>query len=350
MRADRTLTLQTVQPLLREWFPRARGVPRLLPLAADASTRRDFRVWWHDPTAGLPASYVLMLCDSWPTTETPDFLAVGRHLRASGVRVPQIYGVSPPQGLMCLEDYGDCTLAAHWHNISAADRLLWGQRAIDELVKMHTMATQQGDPTCPAFHLAFDVPKLLSELQYFRQHAIEGLWQRTLAAAEREALDEAFATLCAVLAAQPRYFCHRDYHGWNIMVCNGAVGILDFQDARLGPQPYDLVSLLVDRGTPDVLGSEGMATLIDYYLQRVEAEESRHIDRTAFAELFDYVAIQRCLKAVGTFAAMHVVHQRRQYLPYIPPTLAYIRPLLWRYHTLRPLAERLRRYMPALTA
>jgi aminoglycoside/choline kinase family phosphotransferase len=325
-------------------------VPTLTPLAADASTRRYFRLHWAVPVANLPASCVIMLCDPWPATTTPDFLAVGRHLRASGVRVPQVYGVYASQGLMCLEDYGDCTLATHWQRSSMADRLHWGQRAIDELVKMHTVGTQQRDAACPAFHLAFDVPKLLSELQFFRQHAIEGLWRQRLTDAERDALDEAFIALCMVLATQPRYFCHRDYHGWNIMVCNGAVGILDFQDARLGPQPYDLVSLLVDRGTPDVLGSEGMATLIDYYLQRVEAEESRHIDRTAFAELFDYVAIQRCLKAVGTFAAMHVVHQRRQYLPYIPPTLAYIRPLLWRYHTLRPLAERLRRYMPALTA
>ena len=348
MPADHPLTVQTVQPLLHKWFPQAKGLPHLRPLAADASTRHYVRVAWDAPAVGHLASCVLMVCDPWNPTETPDFLAVGRHLHTCGVRVPAVYGVSPQQGLLCLEDYGDCTLAAHWQHASAADRLLWGQRAIDALVKLHTLGTQHYDPACPAFHLAFDVPKLLSELQFFRQHAIEGLWQQPLTTAERDSFDAACTTLCSVLAVQPRYFCHRDYHGWNIMVHDGTVGILDFQDARLGPQPYDLVSLLLDRGTPGILGSAVSRTLIDYYIRRLEAEASQRIDRANFAELFQYAAVQRCLKAVGTFAYMCVVRQRRQYLQYIPATLVAIKPLLWHHNALRPLAELLCRYIPLL--
>ena len=78
----------------------------------------------------------------------------------------------------------------------------------------------------------------------------------------------------------------------------------------------------------------------------MQAEEGRRLDQEAFAQLFDYAAVQRCLKAIGTFAAMTVVRQRPQYLPYILPTLAYLRPLLQRYDTLQPLAALLRRYMP----
>jgi aminoglycoside/choline kinase family phosphotransferase len=160
---------------------------------------------------------------------------------------------------------------------------------------MHTCVTQHSDPACPAFKLAFDVPKLLSELQFFREHAIEGLWQQTLTSTARDDLDAAFEPLCALLASAPRYFCHRDYHGWNIMAYDGAVGVLDFQDARLGPQPYDLASLLTDRGTPDLLGSALMTGLMHYYTQCMEAELGRRIDRDAFDQLFDYVAIQRCV-------------------------------------------------------
>ena len=69
------------------------------------------------------------------------------------------------------------------------------------------------------------------------------------------------------------------------MAHNGAVGILDFQDARMGPQAYDVVSLLVDRGTPDVLGVEGSTTLVDDYLQRFEAASGQCIDRQDFAIL-----------------------------------------------------------------
>jgi len=247
---------------------------------------------------------------------------------------------------MCLEDYGDRTLAGQWQEGPAAEHLAWGQRAIDELVKMHTSATQHVDPACPAFKLAFDVPKLLSELQYFREHAIEALWQQALSRTARADLDAAFEAHCTVLAAAPRYFCHRDYHGWNIMARDGAVGVLDFQDARLGPQPYDLASLLTDRGTPDLLGSAPIAALMDYYIQRMQAETGQRIERDAFAQLFDYVAVQRCLKAIGTFAAMAVVRQRPQYLPYIAPTLVYLRPLLQRYAVLQPLAALLRRHVP----
>lgn len=347
MLANRAVTAATMQPLLQGCFPQARGVPAIVPLAADASTRRYFRMQWQEPVSGLPASCVLMVCEPWNPTETPDFLAVGRHFQACGVRVPQVYGVAPAQGCMCLEDFGDCTLAARWQQGSAADRLLWGKRAIDQLVLLHTQGTQRYDPACPAFHLAFDVPKLLSELQFFRQHAVEGLWHRRLTDAERAAFDEACTPLCTILAAQPRYLCHRDYHGWNLMVHGDAIGVLDFQDARMGPQPYDLASLLVDRGTPQVLAQEVTHALLAYYLERLEAEAGRPINRRDFAELFAYVAMQRCLKAVGTFAYMSVVHQRQQYEPYIRPTLDYVTPLLRRYEMLQPLATLLDRYVPS---
>jgi aminoglycoside/choline kinase family phosphotransferase len=78
----------------------------------------------------------------------------------------------------------------------------------------------------------------------------------------------------------------------------------------------------------------------------MEVVTGQRTDRDAFTQLFDYVAIQRCLKATGTFAAMAVVRQRPQYLPYIPPTLTYLQPLLQRYNVLQPLAGLLQRYVP----
>ncbi|PON15891.1 hypothetical protein C2W62_21375 [Candidatus Entotheonella serta] len=277
----------------------------------------------------------------------PDFIVVARHLAASGVRVPAIDGVVPDSGWMCLEDFGDRALADAWRDTENPERLVWGQRALDALVRMHTTATQQRDPACPAFKLAFDVPKLLSELQHFRLHAIEGLWQHELSDDERAAFDSACLPLCAHLEAQPRYFCHWDYHGWNIMAQDKTVGILDFQDARMGPQPYDVVSLLVDRRTPSLLGPDVSNALTQYYLDRFDAESGQRVDRAAFGELFELVAVQRCLKAVGTFAAMHVAYGRSQYLPYIEPTLDYVHPLVQRHAMLASLRTLLDRYAPS---
>ena len=68
----------------------------------------------------------------------------------------------------------------------------------------------------------------------------------TLAAAERAALAEEFARAGRELSGEPRVVCHRDYHSRNLMVHDGRLGVIDFQDARLGPDTYDLVSLLRD--------------------------------------------------------------------------------------------------------
>ena len=260
--------------------------------------------------------------------------------------VPEVYGVQPEAGLMCLEDYGDLSLAAQWHGGNSESRLSWARQAVDELVKMHTTATQAIAPSCPVFHLAFDVAKLTSELQFFQAHAVEGLWDQSLGPNDRQAWENAFEALCAPLAEAKRYFCHRDYHGWNIMVHEGSIGILDFQDARMGPQPYDLASLLTDRGTSEVLTGDGTAVLIDYYLDRWQAESGLQVDREEFAWLYDLAAVQRCLKAIGTFASMHVVHDRPQYLPHIPPTLAYLRSVMQRHERLRPLTRLLQRFTP----
>jgi aminoglycoside/choline kinase family phosphotransferase len=344
------LQVETVQPWLATLFPHTQARLTVTPLVADASTRRYYRAQWGEAHRAYPTSCIVMVCEPWQENETPDFLAVARHLLASGVRVPEVYGLAPAEGWMCLEDFGDRTLAAAWEQGSPPERLVWGQRAMQALVHLHVTGTQRQDAACPAFRLAFDVPKLLSELQFFRQHAIEGFWQQALTEDERMAFDAACEPLCRCLAEQPRYFCHRDYHGWNIMAQANAVGILDFQDARMGPQAYDVASLLTDRGTPMLLGAELCMTLQQEYLLGFEAQTAQSVNRRDFAEQYDLVSVQRCLKAIGTFAAMHVLYQRSHYLPYIPPTLTYLRPLLPRYTILQPLAAFLRSYTPLSTA
>ena len=102
----------------------------------------------------------------------------------------------------------------------------------------------------------------------------------------------------------------------------------------------------MDRRTPSLLGPDVSTALVRYYLEQFEAESGQRVDRASFNDLFELVAVQRCLKAIGTFAAMHVVYGRSQYLPYIEPTLDYIRPLVQRHAVLSTLAAFLYRYTP----
>ena len=96
------------------------------------------------------------------------------------------------------------------------------------------------------YQLAFDVEKLGFELHFFRTHFVEGHRGYALPAELSTALDEECAAVIGALASEPRVLCHRDYHSRNLMVQHGRLCVIDFQDARLGPDTYDLVSLLRD--------------------------------------------------------------------------------------------------------
>lgn len=318
----------------------------VMPLVADASTRRYYRVQWSQPGTHPIDSCIIMDWEPWKVDETPDFLTVAEHLKGCGVRVPEIYGVEPSGGWMALEDFGDVQLAVQWQVSSGVERLRWGREAMRALVTMHTIGTDSLRPSCPTYHLAFDVQKLLSELKFFRQHALEGLRGYTLTADEQAAFEIACHPLCEWLSAQPRFFCHRDYHGWNLMAHDEMLGVLDFQDARMGPQAYDVVSLLTDRGTPDLLGTEVTAALIESYLQQFESVSGYYLDRSEFTKEFDFTAIQRCLKAIGSFAFMIVAHRRWEYNQYIAPTWAYLQPLLQRYDSVSQLNAWLQAHPP----
>src|SRR4029077_11458389 len=88
--------------------------------------------------------------------------------------------------------------------------------------------------------------KLTWELDFFVKHFMEGYRGAALPAADRTALAEGWSAIVVELADGPRVLCHRDYHSRNLMLCDGSLYIIDFQDARMGPDTYDLASLLRD--------------------------------------------------------------------------------------------------------
>ena len=96
------------------------------------------------------------------------------------------------------------------------------------------------------YGIAFDVEKLTWELQFFAKHFLEGYRGVDADAAARAALAGEFTAIAEELAGEPRVLCHRDYHSRNLMLHEGSLYIIDFQDARMGPDTYDLVSLLRD--------------------------------------------------------------------------------------------------------
>ena len=233
----------------------------LLPLAGDASARTYFRVVVEND------SYVLMVWDPFEDPERYPFLNILEHFRKHDVQVPRVYGSDPKQGFVLLEDLGDLTLERKFWEFKDQTQILpFYQLAIDELIKIHYPATEDRSSNCVAFDIQFDTAKFLWEMNYARENLIEKLCQISLTQSEHEGLDQEFQSICQFLDEQPKRICHRDYHSRNLMLKLGKMKVIDFQDARLGPIQYDLVSLIHDSYVK--LNSESEQAILMHYISR----------------------------------------------------------------------------------
>ncbi|MBM43201.1 MAG: hypothetical protein CL483_14920 [Acidobacteria bacterium] len=279
-------------------------------LAGDASSRVYFRA-----SRGGHLSRLIVL---HPTPFTPEALpqiVVGRLLARLDIPIPNVLDAAGKLGVLVVEDVGDATLHT-WLAEGHDPEPLYSQAVnlIARLQSAQATTASQGPP----FNLAFDVPKLTWELNFFRSEFLEAHRQIHLDSAQSGVLTEEFECLASQLAAEPRVLCHRDYHSRNLMVRDGNLVVIDFQDARLGPATYDLVSLLRDCYVelPDTLSER----LLHRYLTLAPNQAGAD-----FRLRFDRMSIQRHLKALGTFGHQVAVRGRRSFNEAIPRTLGYLR-------------------------
>ena len=231
----------------------------------------------------------------------------------------------PKFGLLCLAAHALHLVAQPGNFCAGVAELLWAVAMLPVLQEEGTRRLPAGHPAGAS---ALDQERFLFELKFFREHYIEGLRGLRLGGNESRALDLFLASLATAAAAPPRVLCHRDFHSRNLLVQNGRLRLVDFQDARLGPPAYDLVSLL--RDSYAVLPERFRERL---FLAFVEMRRDSLPDTARFRRDFDVVALQRNLKAIGTFAYQAVVRKKDHYLPYIPPTWDYV------FETLQKLPE-----------
>ena len=202
------------------------------------------------------------------------------------------------------------------------------------------------------YSLAFDVEKLTWELEFFVRHFMEAYRGLVLTAAERVALGEEWRPLVEELAGEPRVLCHRDYHSRNLMMHGGRLYLIDFQDARMGPDTYDLASLLRDSYVD--LTEESVNDLTAYFLAlRGSSLGSAHqppseSERREFRRRFDAMALQRNLKALGTFGYQTAIRRNPVYIQYMPRTLRFARNTLQHDPRFARLCELLRTHIEEL--
>ncbi len=288
----------------------------VLPLTPDASTREYFRIPWkrtHAIAAVYPEPF---------DAEIHPYLDVSRLFIEAHLPVPAILDVDALNGIIVQEDLSDTQLRRFCEAASEDERETYMERAISLIADIQSATKLAHERNSIACRLAFDEAKLAWELNYFREHYFKSLRGEQLKNGEEKELRAELNDIAAELAARPRVLCHRDYHASNLMVDRkGKLRIIDFQDARMGPASYDLVSLLLDRQTT----LPSMAEIRErrlYFLEERRARGLESIDPDDFAHEFRLMAVQRCLKAAGTFSYQTGVAGRGEiYRQFIKPTL-----------------------------
>jgi aminoglycoside/choline kinase family phosphotransferase len=288
--------------------------PRVVPLTGDASDRRYYRVLVPDAP-----SIVLSLYSAPFVFDELSFVNVGRLLQQMPAPVPDVIGHAEDIGVLALEDLGDVTLQAHLGAASAAEHAALYRQAVALIAMMQKRGAELADARYLPYGIAFDVEKLSWELDFFIKHFIEAYRGITIGPAALDELRAEFRPLVEALAGEPRVLCHRDYHSRNLMLHHDQLYIIDFQDARMGPDTYDLVSLLRDSYVD--LPDQTVDELIAYFL----ALKGETGAQAAFRQRFDLMALQRNLKALGTFGYQTTARRNPVYIQYIPRTLRYVR-------------------------
>lgn len=310
---------------------------RAVPLTGDASDRRYFRVI----TPGSP-SIVLALYGKPFDFRTLPFVNVARLFERMPVPIPAILDDAGELGLLALEDLGDVTLQAHLGAAPAADHARLYREAVAHIATLQRRGEQLASPEYLPYGISFDIEKLTWEMEFFLKHFVAGYRGVAMAPPALEAVRNELAALVAELAAEPRVLCHRDYHSRNLMLHLDRLYLIDFQDARMGPDTYDLVSLLRDSYVDLAEGT--VDELVAYFL----ALKGQTGHEREFRARFDAMALQRNLKALGTFGYQTAVRGNPVYIQYIPRTLRYVRDNLARQPRFASLRERLAEHLEEL--
>ncbi|MEO5897454.1 MAG: phosphotransferase [Vicinamibacterales bacterium] len=288
--------------------------PRVVPLTGDASDRRYFRVMLPDSR-----SIVLALNATAFAFDTLPFVNVARLLAEMPVPIPRVIGHADDLGVLALEDLGDVTLQAHLGAATAAEHAALYRQSVALIATLQRRGAELSSAEYLPYSVAFDVEKLTWEMDFFIKHFLEAYRGVLLAADARKALRAELGVLVEMLASDPRVLCHRDYHSRNLMLHDGRLYIIDFQDARMGPDTYDLVSLLRDSYVD--LAEQTVDELLAYFL----ALKGNSGQQGDFRHRFDLMALQRNLKALGTFGYQTTARRNPVYIQYIPRTLRYVR-------------------------
>jgi aminoglycoside/choline kinase family phosphotransferase len=287
-------------------------------LAGDASTRIFYRI-------RVPGGQSVVLMDYVePFDGETDDIRLGKIFRDAGLRVAGLLRVSAEVGCLVLEDLGDHSLETLLHETDAPPQGPPPQPLV-RAVELAALVASKGTPLLArsdrAAGPALDAERFRFEMDFFLEHFAAGL--RGIRELPEELRGKLHGLADRAAASPRRVLCHRDFHSRNLMVLDdGSLAMVDVQDARWGPDTYDLVSILRDAYIE--IEDAWIDPLIQIYLEALDDPP----EPVAFGERFQIVAAQRMIKALGSFGYLTIATRGGRYLDAIPRTVGRLRTLL----------------------
>lgn len=287
--------------------------------SSDASFRRYFRVVQNQQ------SWIVM--DAPPDLEdTTSFVQIASFLYSSGINVPKIFAQDKQQGFLLLTDFGNTSYLQQL-NQQSADSLY--RKAIDSLIDIQLAPSKNIDLPL------YDSARLQQEMALFP----EWFLQKHMTIQSPDFIETIYQLLISNALEQPQVIVHRDYHSRNLMICNDScAGIIDFQDAVIGPITYDLVSLL--RDCYIAWPQERIEQWLQYYYQQAQTKSLlANSNFEQFKRWFDLMGIQRHLKVLGIFCRLNYRDGKTNYMNDLPLTLHYVKQVASQYPELAVLSD-----------
>jgi len=288
------------------------------PASEDASFRRYYRLEYDN------SSRIVM--DAPPEYENcGPFIDIATRLHACGVNAPEIFNVDLNLGFILLTDLGHDLYLDVLNNTNA--EALYAD-AVTSLVTIQQNIDQTELPP-------YNESLLLQEMELFREWLLQKHLCIKLDSKQHNELDKLFSLLTATALEQPKVFVHRDFHSRNLIYCaTNNPGIIDFQDAVIGPLTYDLVSLF-----KDCYIKWPREKINDWAMNFYRRIDAGGVSEKVFLRWFDLMGVQRHLKASGIFARLYHRDNKAGFLRDIPRTLTHILDLEEDYPELNFLIE-----------
>jgi aminoglycoside/choline kinase family phosphotransferase len=296
------------EQLIQTWITSVLGSDQFEThfLAGDASFRRYARIKLNNKT--------FMLMDAPPEKEDcGPFVTIDEFFDKNGVRVPHIVAKDLELGFLLLEDFGDVLLSTLL-NEQTVDA--YYEQSFKQLIQLQSIDGTQNFPT-------YSYEKLISEMELLTDWMLPSL-QIQPTAEESALIKRTFAILANAALAQPQVIVHRDFHSRNLMKIEGEtdLGVIDFQDAVIGADTYDLISITRDAYVQWNADRVYAWFKTFYDLLPESAKQDRDFEQ--FKKDADIMAIQRHIKILGIFVRLFERDGKSGYLKDLPRVMWYL--------------------------